>query len=206
MKKNIIILIVLILVLSSLVFLFIKTKINNSAINGFMQASKSGSALSSVKTKPNTTDGITFSLNGVSLGMKKGTVIRILGNHYTERYKYEEMLSCTLNVLEYKNEFVVSLWDSAVIEIVALSPTIKTNLGCKIGDTFSFIKKKHTLLYKPYVSDYLNPPQVIPGWYIYETTILIFDFDKNDGAICNTKVADDQKVEQIVLLYESNLN
>jgi len=144
------------------------------------------------------------SLGGISLGDSLQTVVDVLGNNYTESTESDnaEYIGEDMTVWSYESGIVVSFGKTSgkVLRITSTSTDLKTNLGIKVGDAAKTVFETYKPLYEEAVSRHSD--EMLTGWFLMEDgAVMIFDFDKSDGAVVNSNVTPDSSVEKIILAY-----
>ncbi len=144
------------------------------------------------------------SLGGISLGDTPQAVINILGKNYTEStepdiagYVGEDM-----TVWSYESGITVIFGKTSgkVLKVTTANPDFKTDLGIKVGDDAKTVYETYKSLSEEAESRHSN--EILEGWFLMKDgAVMIFDFDKSDGAMVNSNVTPDSKVEEIILAY-----
>jgi hypothetical protein len=144
------------------------------------------------------------SLGGISLGNHSESVVNALGNNYTESTEPDNagFIGEDMTVWSYESGIVVSIGKTSgkVLRVKSTSPDFRTDLDVKVGDDAKTVFEAYKPEFQEAVSRHSD--EVLEGWFLIgDQVILIFDFDKSDGALINSSITPDSSVEEIVLAY-----
>ena len=143
------------------------------------------------------------SIAGICLGDSFEKVVDILGTDYEEVYYNEDTYYYgePTYLREYGNgeiSLVVGDESEAVLEIDVTSDKYETWLGDKVGITADEVLPKYRKHFTEPKS--IHTDEKLEGWFdVNDGTLIIFDFDKDDGMIINVDITPDSKVELIKL-------
>ena len=143
------------------------------------------------------------SIAGICLGDSFEKVVDILGSDYEEVYYNEDSYYYgePTYLREYGDgeiSFVVGDESEMVLEIDVTSDKYETWLGDKVGVTADEVLTKYRKHFTEPES--IHTDEKLEGWFdVNNGTLIIFDFDKDDGMIINVDITPDSKVELIKL-------
>lgn len=140
------------------------------------------------------------SLAGLHLGDSAAKVSEILGDEYTETtYDMGGHFLEPYIVREYAKGVTVILGQESqmVFEVRSTKSPFATNLGAKVGDSAETVLSLYRARYKEPESIHGG---LLPGVFKVEDGVaLIFDFNIEDGLVNPEPIADEDRVERIIL-------
>jgi hypothetical protein len=147
-------------------------------------------------------------LGGVSLGDDTARVQLMLGNNYAEEILPEDpFYSQGTRIWAYPKGITVtfSLKSDRMVHLEVTAVDCATNLGVRVGDSAADVLAEYRTVYEEYEG--LHSDGAIPGWFRVENGgLLIFDFDREDGALANSDVGAEAVVEAIVLAQAADFD
>jgi hypothetical protein len=141
-------------------------------------------------------------IGNIGLGDSRDKVIETFGKDYKETFEQDPL---NLGEPFYKWVYdrgirlIIGKNTNQVLEIETTDPTLATNLGVKVGDTYETVNSKYGS-YKLFKSNQDNSD--LAGWYeLGNGQVIIFDFNRGDNAVVNKDIKPDSKVELIRITY-----
>ncbi len=157
---------------------------------------------------PEKTTDTRTSIGGIHLGDSRDDVKKTLGDKYKETVNEEPAYYGEGQYIwKYDQgiDVVIGKESLKVLDIMAYTPAVKTNLGVGVGDSAKDVLAKYKAKYKEPQSRHGEGK--LEGWFeVEDGGYLIFDFNKNDGSIVNGELKDDSRVEMIKLVFSFYLD
>lgn len=126
----------------------------------------------------------------------------ILTSNYTDVISEEEAYFGPHYIRTYQQGviLIVNKETDKILQIMSSDPSLATDLGVRIGDSYESALAKYQGEYDVPISIHTNIELI--GWFQTEDNeLIIFDLDKDESTIFNSEVTKDSKVERLVLAY-----